>query len=113
MKSALPNPKDFLHCLKSPEMTSQKQFLAEISSIYIFHTTQYFWAKSYKRNQRNLPNILEYISGILEDLFQGGSVPLSRSGFDQAEQAISAVPNVIETPVHIVKNKIRTSLLRL
>ena len=56
---------------KIPE-TSQKQFLAEISNVNIFHITQYFWVKSYKRNQWNLPNISAYISGIF-DFFQGES----------------------------------------
>ena len=47
-----------------PKMTSRKPFLAGISNNNIFHITQYFLVKSYKRNQWNLPNILAYISGI-------------------------------------------------
>ena len=38
-----------------------------------------FWAKRYKRykrNQWNLPNILAYISGIFDDFFEAGLVPL-------------------------------------
>ena len=50
--------------------------LAEISNINIFHITQYFWVKIYKRDQWNLPNILAYISGIFNDFFKGGLVPL-------------------------------------
>ena len=60
-----------------PQMTSQKPFLAEISHINIFHITQYFWVKSYKRNQWNLPNILAFISGIFNEIFKGGLVPLN------------------------------------
>ena len=60
-----------------PQMTSHKPLLAEIWNISIFHITQYFWVKSYKRNQWNLPNILAYISGIFEDFFKAGLVPLS------------------------------------
>ena len=58
-------------------ITSHKPLLAEISNINIFHISQYFWAKSYKRNQWNLPNILAYISGIFDDFFRVGLVPLS------------------------------------
>ena len=57
-------------------MTSHKPFLAEISNINIFHITQYCWVKTYKRDQWNLPNILAYISGIFNDFFKGGLVPL-------------------------------------
>ena len=60
-----------------PKMTSHKPFLVEISNINIFHITQYFWLKSYKDNQWNLPNILAYISGIFDNFFRGGLVPLS------------------------------------
>ena len=52
-------------------MTYRKPFLAEISSINIFHITQYFLVKTYKRDQWNLPNILAYISGIFNDFFKG------------------------------------------
>ena len=69
VKSALPNPKSFLHCLKSPEMTSQKQCLAEILNINIFHITQHFGVKQYQRNQWNLPTIMAYISDIFDDFF--------------------------------------------
>ena len=58
-------------------MTSHKPLLAEISNINIFHITQYFWVISYKRNQWNLPNILAYISGIFDDFFKAGLVPLN------------------------------------
>ena len=61
-------------------MTSHKPLLAEISNINIFHITQYFWVKSYKRNQWNLPNILAYISGIFDDFFKAGLVPLTVNG---------------------------------
>ena len=56
-------------------MTSHKPFLAEILNINVFHITQYFCVKSYKRNQWNLPNILAYISGIFNDFFKDGLVP--------------------------------------
>ena len=59
-----------------PKITAHKPFLAEISNINIFHITQYFWVKRYVRNQWNLPNILAYISGIFDDFFKGGLVPL-------------------------------------
>ena len=59
------------------QIISHKPLLAEISNINIFHITQYFWAKSYKRNQWNLPNILAYISGISDDFFRAGLVPLT------------------------------------
>ena len=59
------------------QITSHKPFLAEISNINIFHITQYFWAKNYKRSQWNLPNILAYISGIFDDFFRAGLVPLT------------------------------------
>ena len=58
------------------QITSHKPLLAEISNINFFHITQYFWANSYKRNQWNLPNILAYISGIFDDFFRAGLVPL-------------------------------------
>ena len=54
---------------KIPQMTPQKQFLAELSNINIFHITQYFLVKSYKRYQWNLPNILACISDIFDDFF--------------------------------------------
>ena len=57
-------------------MTLCKPFLAEISNINIFHITQYFWVKSYKHNQWNLPNILAYVSAIFNDFFKAGLVPL-------------------------------------
>ena len=60
-----------------PKMMSHKQLGGKISNINIFHITPYFWVKSSKRNQWNLPNILAYISGIFNDLFKGGLVPLS------------------------------------
>ena len=60
-----------------PKMTSHKPFLAEISNINIFHITQYLGVKSYKRNQWNLRNILAYISGIFDDIFKDGLVPLT------------------------------------
>ena len=60
-----------------PQITSHKPFLAEISNINMFHITEYFWVKSYKRNQWNLPSILAYISGIFNDFSKGGLVPLS------------------------------------
>ena len=41
-------------------------------NINIFHITQYFWVKSYKRDQWNLPNILTYISGIFHDFAKLG-----------------------------------------
>ena len=56
--------------------THTEVILAEISNINIIHITQYFLVRSLKRNQWNLPNILAYISGIFDDFFQGGSVPL-------------------------------------
>ena len=59
------------------QITSHKPLLAEISNINIFHITQYFWAKSYKRNKWNLPNILAYISGIFDDFYRAGLVPLT------------------------------------
>ena len=59
------------------QITSHKSLLVEISNINIFDITQYLWAKSYKRNQWNLPNILTYISGIFDDFFKAGSVPLT------------------------------------
>ena len=37
-----------------------------------------FLVKTYKRDQWNLPNILAYISGILDGFFKAGLVPLSR-----------------------------------
>ena len=58
-------------------MTSHKPLFPEISNINIFHITQYFWVKSYKRNQGSLPNILAYISGIFDDFFKAGLVPLT------------------------------------
>ena len=61
-------------------MTSHKPLLAEISNINIFHITQYFWVKSYKRNQWNLPNILAYISGIFDDFFQSWVSPFKTLG---------------------------------
>ena len=57
-------------------MTQHKPFLAEISNINIFHITQIFLVKTYKRNQWNLPNILAYISGIFDGFFKAGLVPL-------------------------------------
>ena len=62
-----------------PKMTSHKSFWAEISNINIFHITAYFRVKSCKRNQCNLPNILAYISGIFDDFFEAGIVPLTRA----------------------------------
>ena len=59
-----------------PQIASHKPLLAEISNINIFHNTQYFWVKSYKRNQWNLPDILAYISGIFENFFKAGLVSL-------------------------------------
>ena len=59
-----------------PQMTSHKPFLAEISNVNIFHITQYFWVKTYKRDQWNLSNILAYVSGIFNGFFKGGLVPL-------------------------------------
>ena len=73
VKSALRNPKFLLKCLKWRHI---KPFLVEISNINIFHITKYFWVKSYKRNQWNLSNILPYISGIFDDFFEGGLIPL-------------------------------------
>ena len=58
-----------------PQITSHKPLLVEISNINIFHITQYFWVKSYKRNQCNLPNILAYTLGIFDD-FQSWVSPL-------------------------------------
>ena len=58
-------------------MTQHKPFLADISTINIFHITQYFLVKSYKHNQWNLPNILAYIVGYIQRLFRDGLVPLS------------------------------------
>ena len=60
-------------------MTSRKLFVAEISIINIFHITQYFLVKSYKRNQWNLPDILAYISGIFDGFFKAGLAPLKLS----------------------------------
>ena len=59
-------------------MTQHKPFLAEISNINIFHITQNFWVKTYKRDQWILPNILAYISGIFDGFFKAGLVPLMR-----------------------------------
>ena len=70
VKSALPN-RSFSSL---PKMTSDILFSAEISNFNIFHITQYFWVKSYKRNHWNLPNIFAYISGIFDDFFKGGLV---------------------------------------
>ena len=72
------------------KMTSQEQFLAEISNINIFHIAQYFWVKRYKRNQWNLPNILTYISGIFDDFFKGGLVPLKSKEYHIALTSFSA-----------------------
>ena len=58
-------------------MTLHKPFLAEISNINIFHITQNFWVKTYKRDQWILPNILAYISGIFDGFFKAGLVPLT------------------------------------
>ena len=44
----------------------------------IFHITQFFLVKTYKRDQWNLPNILAYISGIFDGFFKAGLVPLKR-----------------------------------
>ena len=71
------------------KMTSQKQFLAEISNINIFHIAQYFWVKRYKRNQWNLPNILTYISGIFDDFFKGGLVPLKSKEYHSSDVIFS------------------------
>ena len=60
-------------------MTSRKPCWVEISNINIFHITQYFLVKSYKRIQWNLPNILAHISGIFDDFFKAGLVPLINS----------------------------------
>ena len=60
-----------LQCIS--QMVSHKPFLAKISNINTLHITQYFWVKSYKRNQWNLPNILAYILGIFNYFFKGGS----------------------------------------
>ena len=60
-----------------PQMTSHKPLFAKISYINIFPITQYFWVKSYKRNQWNLPNMLAYISGIFDDFFKAGLVRLA------------------------------------
>ena len=60
-----------------PQMTSHKPLLAEISNINILHITQYGSVKSCKRNQWNLPNNLAYISGIFDDFFKAGLVPLT------------------------------------
>ena len=51
--------------------------MAEISNINIFHITQFFLVKTYKRDQWNLPNILTYISGIFDGFFKAGLVPLT------------------------------------
>ena len=51
--------------------------MAEISNINIFHITQIFLVKTYKRDQWNLPNILAYISGIFDGFFKAGLVPLT------------------------------------
>ena len=64
-----------------PRMTSHKPLFPEISNINIFHITQYFWVKSYKHNQWSLPNILAYISGIFDDFFKAGLVPLNDKEF--------------------------------
>ena len=58
------------------QITSHKTLLAEISNINIFHITQYFWAKSYKRTQWNLPNILAYF-GYIRRLFQSWVSPFN------------------------------------
>ena len=58
------------------QITSHKPLLAEISNINIFHITQYFLEISYTRNQWNLLNISAYISGIFDDFFKAGLVPL-------------------------------------
>ena len=57
-------------------MTKHKPFLVEISNINIFHITQFFLVKTYKRDQWNLSNILAYISGIFDGFFKAGLVPL-------------------------------------
>ena len=58
-------------------MTSRKPFLVEISNINIFDITKYFLVKHYKQNEWNLPNNLAYISGIFDDFFKAGLVPLT------------------------------------
>ena len=52
----------------------------KFQNINIFHITQNVWVKTYKRDQWNLPNILAYISGILDGFFKAGLVPLTCAG---------------------------------
>ena len=44
--------------------------MAEILNVNIFHITQYFWVKSYKCNQWNLPNIFGVYFGYIQRLFE-------------------------------------------
>ena len=67
-----------------PQMTQlHLAFLAEISNINIFHITQNFWVKTYKRDQWSLPNILAYISGIFDGFFKAGLVPLTKEKYTE------------------------------
>ena len=77
-ESALPNPKFLLHCRKWRNINlSWRKFQTSI----LFHITQNFWVKTYKRDQWNLPNILAYISGIFDGFFKAGLVPLSEKTY--------------------------------